>query len=264
MRSRTTLWLLASHALRIQAKLDTCYYPDKTVSPDTPCNSSAEVSSCCNQNALCLSNGLCYQGVTSRGSCTDRSWGSDCPLYCRDDNPGGGYTISFCGPSDEWACGAAAEAASQCSNGNTFLLPKGAAILLRPEQVSDLGFDGGLELTATASLFSNLTATQNTTSNCSTPAPIIPSDKEYTAAEMAGVGLGVGVPLLLALLASMIFIAKLRKQHQYAPTPVLYPGYEAQGDLQSKKQDTTKQPQEMDASGMQREMDASGLRRELE
>ena len=62
-----------------------CYFPDGTLSPDTPCTTSSGHTSCCGSDALCLDNGLCFRrGILSRGSCTDKDWESDaCAGYCR-------------------------------------------------------------------------------------------------------------------------------------------------------------------------------------
>lgn len=68
------------------ASAQQCYYPDgKTLSPDTPCDTSATAAACCPSNAFCLSGGLCVAGgVISRGSCTDKTWGSAaCAGYCK-------------------------------------------------------------------------------------------------------------------------------------------------------------------------------------
>ena len=79
------------HVIVINAQ--TCYYPDRSVSPhDTPCHSpftSDGFSACCDRFDLCLDNGLCLaQGgseIISRGSCTDESWQSpQCSQYCED------------------------------------------------------------------------------------------------------------------------------------------------------------------------------------
>lgn len=65
-----------------------CYYPNKEIAEgETPCNSSAEHSSCCSTDDVCLSNSYCFNrsGRVVRSSCTDRNWESAaCPYFCRD------------------------------------------------------------------------------------------------------------------------------------------------------------------------------------
>lgn len=75
------LFLIAS------TNAQTCYYPDgKTISKDVPCDSSASGSSCCGSDSFCLAGGLCYSGgLVTRGSCTDKNWGSPaCAGYCKN------------------------------------------------------------------------------------------------------------------------------------------------------------------------------------
>ena len=83
---RGALFVLILCGLRFHLVLSTlCYYPDGiTESPDVPCNQSAVDAgghtSCSGADALCLDNGLCFgYGIVSRGSCTDTSWGEECP-----------------------------------------------------------------------------------------------------------------------------------------------------------------------------------------
>jgi len=38
-----------------------CYYPDGTLSPDTPCTTTSGHASCCGADALCLDDGLCFR-----------------------------------------------------------------------------------------------------------------------------------------------------------------------------------------------------------
>ncbi|WPA99360.1 uncharacterized protein RHO25_003977 [Cercospora beticola] len=229
-----------------QASSATCYTPSGNISAgDRPCNSSAEVSACCAPDALCLSSGLCFRSNRlSRGSCTDRSWGDNCAAYCRDANPGGGMPISACDVAGNFACDIAPQASRACANGNTFKINEPFAIMLRPEQTLQLGYTGGLEVFPSSNLTSNITsnATASTRPPGSGPPPAVIqqwcsglSSKKYTAGAMAGVGAGVGIPLLLALVAALWYIKKLRGQQQqrfvdpapqYVQETAIEPGYE--------------------------------------
>ena len=70
----------------------TCYYPDGLESKGSPCNPTADVSTCCGPGFVCLSNGLCTPGPNDRktydykfyrSSCTDPTWKSSaCPNFC--------------------------------------------------------------------------------------------------------------------------------------------------------------------------------------
>lgn len=66
----------------------TCYLPNGDVDGpgNTPCDNSASVSHCCNVDVYCPDNGYCLTSIFNvyRGSCTDKTWGSDCPRYCFD------------------------------------------------------------------------------------------------------------------------------------------------------------------------------------
>lgn len=69
----------------------TCYFPDGSVSLGfTPCHSaSTGASACCAEMDVCLDNKLCLsqsgQQDLTRGSCTDKTWGSpECSQYCSD------------------------------------------------------------------------------------------------------------------------------------------------------------------------------------
>lgn len=85
--------LLLTLALTTARAAKTCYYPDGTPGPYTPCDESAEESACCDPGDACLSNGYCFQqgnGTAAwylrlaRGMCTN--WSSpECQnLYCKD------------------------------------------------------------------------------------------------------------------------------------------------------------------------------------
>lgn len=84
-----SLWLILLFTLALFAQADdrTCYHLDGSIAPmQRPCTTNG-VTNCCGSNDLCMSNGLCFfqgnQGmILSRGSCTDKGWGSDCYAPC--------------------------------------------------------------------------------------------------------------------------------------------------------------------------------------
>lgn len=75
--------LLAKSVAETQAQ-QSCYYPNGDLSKDdSPCSSDG--GTCCPLNWECLSNGLCYlesEDYFERHTCTDQSWGDDCPELC--------------------------------------------------------------------------------------------------------------------------------------------------------------------------------------
>lgn len=87
---RADISILAFAALPYFASA-TCY--DIFGSPQSsfyPCNSSAEVSTCCSYVDYCLSNGLCLDdgannAMTQQG-CTDPNWDSPCHTFCTSNN----------------------------------------------------------------------------------------------------------------------------------------------------------------------------------
>ena len=187
----------------------TCHYPDGTLSGDVPCDSTQGESSCCGSTSFCLSDGLCLNGnIVSRASCTDRTWSSEaCAAYCTtgEMNPdvfiliqtltghlavedrGEEVALTPCtsgGHLNTFACGANT---TDCqSDSNTFLIPSDPTIVLRPSQIAEL-----LQ-TALAS---------------STPSTSPSSSGSFSGGELAAVGCGVGLPLILAL-AVVVFLLK--------------------------------------------------------
>ena len=66
----------------------TCYYPDQSVAPYRPCNSTVGVgSACCGSKDACSTSGLCFgsAGFMYRGGCTAKDWNAEaCSSQCRD------------------------------------------------------------------------------------------------------------------------------------------------------------------------------------
>jgi len=71
----------------VHASCQTCYHPDGSVSPDSPCSPSQTQSACCYYPDYCLSNGFCFDAgannLLSRQTYTDKTWTDNaCPKYC--------------------------------------------------------------------------------------------------------------------------------------------------------------------------------------
>ncbi|EME44208.1 hypothetical protein DOTSEDRAFT_24286 [Dothistroma septosporum NZE10] len=63
-----------------------CYFPGGAVDNDSGICEGSSV--CCPLNWECISNGLCYlasEEYFQRSSCTDDSWGTECPQFCTED-----------------------------------------------------------------------------------------------------------------------------------------------------------------------------------
>lgn len=126
-----------------------------------------------------MDDGLCFGGgLVSRGSCTDKSWESEaCAGYCKMTNAGGSIAIMPCsnnGGSPLYVCGINS---SLCKNTASQFTISGGSFVLRPAQVEAL----------VGSAFSSMAAEEA---------------KLYTGGQMAGLGCGLGLPLLFCICAA--------------------------------------------------------------
>ena len=215
-----------------------CYFPDGSPAPnDTPCDTSAAVSPCCGEIDTCFENGLCTGGSSpGRGSCTDRNWGKGCPEYCQDFSTNGGRPLY---PCSEVGLSTYSGTARDCNS--TFVVEKWNPVL-RVSQVAPLGYSAAVTLAATDTLglpsSSPSTRTSvSTASSCaiatstSTAVPVN-ADARFTSNDMAAVGAGVGVPLLLAVMGLAFLLYRQKesnktKQHSMEPhhEPTVQQGY---------------------------------------
>lgn len=193
-----------------------CFYPDGTLSNETPCSSSPTGSSCCAASAFCLDNGLCFEsGLVQRGGCTDETWGSAaCAKICKNENSNGSIAITPCATSwgaSTFVCGLNN---GRCSNDeNTFVLAS-SNLVLRPAQVS-----------AIVAPILNETSDSHTANGTAT------YDGYYTTGQMAGLGAGLGIPLVLTACFTLYLWNKHR--HQGPKTMYQLPDSEAIRDWKS-------------------------------
>ncbi|KAK4631543.1 hypothetical protein CLAFUW4_02486 [Fulvia fulva] len=194
-----------------------CYYPDGITSQanDVPCNASAAVSPCCNKQDMCLDNGLClHGGGISRGSCTEQSWGQDCPQWCKEVNNASGIALLPCSPfGNVFSC--------QWGSCDTSFPVKGtSAAILRDAQVKPLGSTAAIALSATDILSAaSATGTASNSTSSQSTATRNPNVK-YTSGDMAAVGAGIGVPLLTALLGAIFLLPKKPRLHKEESQPL--------------------------------------------
>lgn len=188
--------------LAASATAQSCFFPDGSASKHTPC-STAGHSSCCSADSFCLDNGLCYGGgIVSRGSCTDKTWGSDaCAGSCRTESPDASIAITPCtndGDNSTFTCGISSTNCQDSSK--TFPLSGGNSLVLRPSQIASL-IQPALESSTTTP--SHLAASSNP-ANATTM---------YTSSQMAGLGCGLGLPLTFLLTVALCMLHKEKQKH---------------------------------------------------
>ncbi|KAM0713308.1 hypothetical protein Q7P35_000760 [Cladosporium inversicolor] len=189
-----------------------CYFPDGTLSPDTPCTTSSGHTSCCGSDALCMDDGLCFRrGILSRGSCTDKNWESDaCAGYCRTESPGGGIAITACsdeGEDSKFTCGLNTKGCEL--EDTTWTLHGNVSLVLRPSQVAELT---GSAVASTRP--SSATTSEAAPSKISSHVEFTPTaTKLYTSSDMAGLGCGLGLPLVFFLVVALCALFKERQNH---------------------------------------------------
>ncbi|KAF2655380.1 hypothetical protein K491DRAFT_692976 [Lophiostoma macrostomum CBS 122681] len=212
-----------------------CYFPDGSTTQDTPCNPKSANSTCCGPGYACLSNHLC--SVTSqvplsiadlspyyvRASCTDPTWTStECPQFCTNatngDNLGvGGMGVGKCD-------GNASLDRYYCRDERTKDLSDG---VLCGDQEYYFGFEGfPTTVTVIGGDSTSTPSTTSTTAPASSQHPVSSGDNRVALG--AGLGVGLGVPLLLAfgvitLLWSRsrpIRVAELGAESLGSPSPI--------------------------------------------
>ena len=214
-----------------------------------PCHPENEQSHCCRQDEhVCLSNNLCFdwnqnhviEGLLnislsslahtdSRyvGSCTDTTWATNnCSQYCKNTVFSTYGDLRQCdGQNDFWTCG---QDVSSCSN--SFTVPKGYIDDRRegshsvysniPTAVAASFAPSAAATTVSITVTASTASLTSTISNTGTTQ----SCSETTVGLRAG--LGVGIPLLLAVVVSQVLLWRANKkvqhlrrtdQHQHQP-----------------------------------------------
>lgn len=134
------IWLTFG-TMALAAASATCWTAAGQVAPnDEPCYAEdPKHSVCCPAGAVCSANKLCilpYGGQAYRGSCTDRTWGRECPHFCLSEHTGDdgltGVNMTLCRTnlsSTTYCCNDWTGRRCDCSNTNT---PKVTLELFRP------------------------------------------------------------------------------------------------------------------------------------
>lgn len=249
----------------------TCYYLDQTVEPThIVCNASAQFSLCCQQGATCLTSGLCFsQWDTSinTGSCTDPT-GTDhscfqqCPSLGFDH---GFHTLYRCN-DNKWCCSIGGNETSCCNDGDVELFPLRyvAAVMggtgfltgftIAPVDLVEQANNKSTVTTSSAASSTPDPTSTNTQSSSTAAAPThtaspSPSDDETLKTALAA-GLGVGLPLLAALLVALFFLARSHKNNKNnnAHHEKTADGVERDGDMtrmMTRRQEMENPPLEM-------------------
>ncbi|KAF6836623.1 hypothetical protein CMUS01_05327 [Colletotrichum musicola] len=188
-----------------------CYFPDGSVAADTPCQDGTDASVCCGSGYACLANGMCKATgkelqksdatIFVRGSCTDKTWrSSKCPLFCIDQNNGGGAGVMQCQNTleDLFYCAGLDPSQVDCSANKGVLFFQQSATAYTTI---------GIEATSTAATTTAEGATGPTTSRTSSSATStedlpnpLPSDQTSNSAT---IGIAVGVTLGVILLGTL-------------------------------------------------------------
>ncbi|KXS98696.1 hypothetical protein AC578_1256 [Pseudocercospora eumusae] len=150
---------------------------------------------CCRLIHLDRTNGLCLgSGVLSRGSCTDKEWKDEsCAQYCRNDNPSGGFGLMPCS-FETFTCGFFPDNCRVPSS--TFSIKNADGLILRSSQLTSMMEAAGID--------------QGPAANVKTR--VEDDNKTYTLAAMAGVGAGVGGPLLVVVAILSYLLVRDRKR----------------------------------------------------
>ncbi|KAK8127274.1 hypothetical protein PG984_008382 [Apiospora sp. TS-2023a] len=221
-----------------------CYFPDGTVAADhKPCSQAG--GACCYSandahRDACYSNGLCQSlwfGRIYRGACTDKAWGSSCPSVCTDGTlANGGVALRSCLTPAFWCCDLGDMKHDCCAEGKGIVWNNATLVnyALAPRQ-TDYTFEltaGGytsiLAATAAASSIGARIASSSSSSSVATTNPSTATTSPSTAtsdpsstptytcpstpgvAVAAGLGAGLGVPLIAVSAALLWMLAKQR------------------------------------------------------
>lgn len=175
-----------------------------------PCKNTSGQSACCKTDHYCFDNGLCLdnsQMTTYRGTCTDRNWESSaCAKYCLINKDGSPSTqvcgVWVCNNNNRFACDL-----DECGNSTRRFIVNGGT-LQRNQAVDDV-----LGLSTSTSTSTSSTRPSTTVTQTLCPSSDMTSQQScpsHTGA-LAGVGAGLGIPLLIALVALVVLFMRLRR-----------------------------------------------------
>ncbi|KAJ5099484.1 hypothetical protein N7532_006485 [Penicillium argentinense] len=183
----------------------TCYFPHgNTAANSYPCTSD-DTTFCCGKDNICLSNGYCLDTVQpfvlSRGSCTSQNWGAGCPTHCQDtfDDKGASIiNLSFINGTSKYCCG------TPVINGSEIVCPF---------EKDSFEIDDG-EILAGHTALQNVTSlsASSNSSNSSGICPTATSSPSSSGSHDVAIGAGLGVPLGLVALGSLVWAFMERRR----------------------------------------------------
>lgn len=215
-----------------------CFYPDGSPASGFPCwnTSSADTyAPCCGTGSYCYSNGWCLASnymTVFRAGCTDQSWKSNACVQECTGGKGHLHTASFkdlisilapiggmykCDDDGHAAC-----SLDQCGTDKQFLVASGSLLLSGPAatnalQAANYVLNSGSSSVETVSSVTTVTSMTTATSGTDSALSSGNSDSGYSANAVAGVGVGIGLPLFAALLVSLFFLRKERRKAKESP-----------------------------------------------
>nr|POE66167.1 hypothetical protein CFP56_54429 [Quercus suber] len=216
--------------IALPIKAQTCYYPNGDIAlDDIPCNATTSESTCCGPTYACLSNNICMETSLTPGSS-----GSTTYIPARDDTAGG-EGIAKCPDTkfDLYYC--IDGAPSNCSvyenilsfTGKRFSSAflnifsdthhvlwyyTGSPTIVRNPAASSTSSRTSLSTTMIISDTSTLLPSSSTTALAATTSMSSASTKDTMS---TAVGAGIGVPLGLIALATIVYLTLRYKGKRY-------------------------------------------------
>lgn len=232
------------------------YNPDSPVEAWMPCNTTADVTSCCSPRDYCMSNGLCMDAVVdnvvSQQGCTSSSWDEPCVNYCEGTDSESfqlkaatcsrltSFLVSGGGLHFLWRCSGqthccASNATTSCCSdasakfvtvevGLSFHFPPSTdtSTATASTSTTDTASGTSLPATSTSQDASSATDQSSTTSTrggieAATASANGSSDSSSNDNRSMAIGLGLGVPFGVALIAAILYLAsQMQKKRQQA------------------------------------------------
>ncbi|KAI1504097.1 hypothetical protein F5X99DRAFT_373433 [Biscogniauxia marginata] len=235
--SRILCLFISSSLLAVASAAKDCYKNNgqlweidesNPVAPWVPCNENAEVSACCSQDDYCLSNGLCLiqnagsgnRYVISQEGCTDPDWPEPCGNFCdgKSDDPNG-YMFPWQCPDESWCCGTKDETC--CDTADHFfpiaeitgIQPPVARLATAISSTSATSITSITSASTPTGTALSSTSTDRASASASETAVACPATSSDNSTRDLAIGLGVGLPLGLAIIAAMSFLGfQVRKK----------------------------------------------------
>ncbi|KAJ5156045.1 hypothetical protein N7492_008848 [Penicillium capsulatum] len=200
MANPALFWLLLCLSGLVASQ--TCYWPsgEKAAEDWLQCPNSKH---CCHETEACLSNGLCFGGkhmTLYRGACTDQSWNTgDCPKVCFEKIASKWANLFRCSSNESiFNCGTQGRN-HVCAN----KLGSYKWVSANVSEAMIMRSSSGSSPSASASACPSDTSAKDSAAKDSSPRDI-----------GVGLGVGLGVPFLLAIGGMAWYYTHTRRQIQ--------------------------------------------------